>query len=201
MPVRGCVVRDRVEAVEHVERLEACDAAVRQDRPMHGRVAVGDCVWLGDARLVLGHVLAREDAADLLDVVCDLAADLAFVEVAPPSSGHPLQRLVHVSTMPHVIGVRRSAFRHEVLGGRGVASDDGLKRHDGPGNGVVGEPVREELQGRLDDLGPIELPPALPHDAHAGHHAGRPDRERAVDVRVVLDLAEVLALVCGRAAG
>ena len=68
-----------------MQDLESGEAAVGQNWSVHWHVAVGDLVWLGQARRKASHILASESAAAGLDIIADGAAQFAVVKVAPAS--------------------------------------------------------------------------------------------------------------------
>ena len=146
------------------------------------------------ARLVRREILAREDATERTNVVGDGGSELALIEHLRAPTRDRLQRPRQVGLSQSVSGLktrRRPVWRAARTVVDALRLGVLVKANGGCPKDERAVPVHDEAVAREPDRGfeqtrPRQLPEAAMRELIGGDGAGHRDRERTLDVGIVL---------------
>ena len=162
VPEDGRVLGHGVQTIHHMQSLETGNASVGKNRRKNLRIPVGDPIRLRYPRPKGCHVLPRQNTSPLAHAVRNLVTDLPLVEIAPSRCGNPLERLLHVRSVPGILRSRQPALGHEVAHRCLASANRRLVPAHGVGDRAEWEAVRQQFERRGDNIGPLQRPPTLP---------------------------------------
>jgi hypothetical protein len=108
-----------VQPFEHPEDQERGEALARRRQVVDGRVLQPDRQRLDDPGAIALQILARDRAADALQIGGDLAPDIATIEIGKARMGEPVERIGELEIAPRGAGFRQLTFDKEGLGEAG----------------------------------------------------------------------------------